>query len=204
MSSAHSHISSIPVDLLLRAAAGEQEAFTQIFHTHRDKVYTVALSITHNGSQAEELVQDVFLKLWLKREALANVKDFDAYLFIMTRNFALQALRKLALDRKAYAAFSENSLPLLTRDEEVEERQLQALVEEAVRMLPPRQAQAWRLLKEEGMKREAAAALLGISPNTLKEHLAQASRHIRAFVSARMDLPIWLLVLLEMFVIFSD
>lgn len=182
--------------LLREVAAGSREAFTELFRQHRDKVFNVALTITHSEAQAEELVQDVFLKLWVKKETLAEVENFDGFLFIVTRNYALKALKKIAFDRKVKVYLEENALPLLTAEDHLQVKYVRELVDQAVRALPPRQQQVYRLIKEKGLKREEVAKKLCISPNTIREHLAAASKSVRAYVSARLHLPIilWLLI----------
>ena len=182
-------------ELLRQAATGDKIAFTKLYKVWNAKVYSVSLTITHDTSMAEELVQDVFLKLWIKREILSEVKDFESYLFIMTRNFALQALRKIALFQKANSFLQKNSLPFLALEDELDEKELARILKEAVRRLPDRQQEVYRLIKEKGMTADAVAEVLSISRYTVKEHLKMAMRSIRAYVSARIDLPLVLLLL---------
>ena len=66
-------------------AEGDEAAFTFIFNQYQGKLYSVAVDITHSPEIAEEIVQDVFLKLWLKKEKLSLVESFSGYLFIIMR-----------------------------------------------------------------------------------------------------------------------
>ena len=73
---------NIDKTLLLRIAEGDEAAFTQVFNIFKNKIFTVAYKLTESQTLAEEIVQDVFLKIWLKRDKLAEVNDFSSYLFI--------------------------------------------------------------------------------------------------------------------------
>jgi DNA-directed RNA polymerase specialized sigma24 family protein len=68
-------------DLLHLVAQGDKVAFTRLFNNYRNKIYTIAFELTESSATAEEIVQDVFLKIWLKRASLNEVTHFQAYLF---------------------------------------------------------------------------------------------------------------------------
>ena len=86
-------------DLLLRVAGGDEHAFSELFNTHHQLLGTHIYRITGSAELAEEVVQDVFLKIWLSRESLAAVQHFRAYLFVISKNHALNCLRKIAKER---------------------------------------------------------------------------------------------------------
>ena len=65
-------------DLLLQVSRGDEVAFTQLFNTYRNKIFTVARKLTESETAAEEILQDAFLKIWLKRDKLPEVNDFAA------------------------------------------------------------------------------------------------------------------------------
>lgn len=176
---------------LRRVATGDEAAFTVLFDAYKDRIYTIALRITDSPLIAEEIVQDVFLKIWVKRESLTAVDHFRAYLFTATRNQVFNVLKRLARHREitaeltadAHAETSDSDTLLL-------DKEYQAILSEAVNQLPPQQQQVYRLMKEQGLKRDQVAEQLAISPQTVKVHLAQAMRSIRAFCIARLDIYI--------------
>lgn len=176
-------------EIISLVAAGDGAAFKQLFDLYRNRIYSVGLKLTRSAVLAEEVVQDVFLNIWTRRETLTGVKDFESYLFIVTRNEVYLMLRRIAR-RKAVAADAGNQLDLADNDTDnlVLNRDYTALVQEAVEKLPPQQKLVYTLIKVEGLKREEVADQLNLSPDTVKTHLAQAMRSIRAFCRRHIDL----------------
>lgn len=169
-------------ELIARVINGEETAFATLFRRHHRKIYEVALMLTHSETVAEELVQEVFLKVWTKRTTLADIDNFESWLFIVARNDAFKALRRSA--RIKGLLYELGNLPDITHetDEWIHARNYHALLDKAISQLPPRQQMAWRLSKEEGLKREEVARIMQIKPDTVKEHLAMAVKHIRAWM----------------------
>jgi RNA polymerase sigma-70 factor (family 1) len=178
-------------ELLLQVAQGSESAFAQIFNHYRKKIYSTGIVITHSPEIAEELVQDVFLKIWLKRNDLPAIQNFEAHLFIITRNVAYDILRRLATQRRVYQQVHKESPTFgnITDDALIEKANKKVL-QEAIQRLPPQQKQVYLFMREEGMKRQEVADLMGIQPNTVKEHMAKALRSIRAYCVANLDLYI--------------
>ena len=182
-------------ELLRRTASGDQAAFTALFDAYKDRIYTIALRLTDSPLIAEEIVQDVFLKIWLKRETLAAVDHFRAYLFTATRNQVFNMLKRLARHRTITGELTtDRAAETADTDFLLLDKEYQAILREAVDKLPPQQLQVYRLMKEQGLKRDQVAEQLSISPQTVKVHLAQAMRSIRAFCVSRLDLYIALVL----------
>ena len=185
-------------ELLTDIAAGSEKAFAALFHWYRDKVHSAAFRLTHSSFLAEEVVQDVFLKLWVKRETLLEIAGFEDYLFIMTRNHVFSALKRMARqqqlvdDLQLELPVAENTTYNRILDLEIEE-----IVHQAVELLPAQQKQVYLMSKEQELKRDEIAKKLRISSETVKTHLARALRHIRAYSKLKLEIPIsWLLFFL--------
>jgi RNA polymerase sigma-70 factor (family 1) len=182
-------------ELLRRIAGGDEAAFTVLFDAYKDRIYTIAFRLTSMPTVAEEVVQDIFLKIWLKREGLLAVEYFRAYLFTATRNEVFNTIKRLSRRRLLAVEWAGRG-PAETSDTDalLLDKEYQAILQEAVERLPPQQQQVYRLMKEQGLNREEVAAQLGIAPQTVKAHLAQAMRSVRAFCVARLDLYIALIL----------
>lgn len=76
-------------EILLQVAAGNERAFTILFRRYSSKVYSFALKLTRSEELAEEVVQEVFIKIWLNREGLGEIQEFGAYLNRINRNHSL-------------------------------------------------------------------------------------------------------------------
>lgn len=169
-------------------AQGNEAAFTELFYRYRNKIYSIAFDLTDSESIAEEIVQDVFLKIWLRRASLPGVEHFTAYLFTITRNEVFTVLKKIARKQLIENAASEiNPLFYIDTEERISEKEYRAILLQALEKLSVQQRQVYHLIKEEGLTREQAALKLGISQETVKTHLAQAMRNIRAYCLARID-----------------
>jgi RNA polymerase sigma-70 factor (family 1) len=143
------------------------------------------LHITEEEAEAEELTQDVFLKIWSGRHLLRDVENADGYLFVMARNASLDAIQKrtsesnMRIHLQTRNPSSENSTEL-----EIDLNETGKLLEQAVRNLPPQQETIYRLSKEEGLTRQEIASRLHISENTVRNHLAAAIQSIKAWLKS--------------------
>ncbi len=173
-------------ELLFRISEGDEESFSAIFHKYRNRIFTVAFKLTSSAELAEEIVQDVFLKLWLKKSKIREITDFSSFLFIMARNEAYSYMRSLAR-RQLRGSKMESFIPIgiYTSDSDLLEKEFNSILQEAIDRLPDRQREVYLLGKEHGLKREEIANQLQLSPETVKAHMAQAMKFIRAYYFAR-------------------
>lgn len=186
------------IDLLKLVAEGNRNAFTHIYNSYRNKIYSIAYELTESTGVSEEIVQDVFLKIWVKRETLNEVEHFRAYLFTITRNYVFAALKKIAR-RESLEVSAMEGTPLYHQDTEdqIQHNEYTRILQAAIDRLPEQQRQVYNLIKKEGLKREEAAAELQLSPETVKTHLAQAMRSIRTYCLTRLDVTIALIILMR-------
>src|SRR5678810_238059 len=82
-------------ELLALIAKGDEIAFSKLFLQFKDRIYSIAFKLTKSTIAAEEIVQEVFLKIWLKRANLTDIENFSAYLFIITRNDVYKSLKQI-------------------------------------------------------------------------------------------------------------
>lgn len=171
--------------MLTLLADGNEDAFRHIFSQYAGRIYQVALGYLKSGTLAEEVVQDVFIKVWTGRAQLRQVQHFEGWLFIMSRNHMLNYLEKLATERKALHSLSL-SLPRWeeTTDHRLADRQYEDLLREAVVTLSPMQKDIYRMAREEQLTYDQIGRRLGISALTVKTHMSRALRHLRHFFRA--------------------
>lgn len=160
-------------------AKGDEFAFTSLFDYYRGRIYGVALRFLKSRELAEEVVQEVFLKVWSRRQDLPRVHNFEAYLFTIARNLVFDMLKEMAHDTVQITELLK-TIPIGTpADEHLVEEQYRELLTEAVRQLPPQQKQIFRLARIEGLSHQAIAEQLQISKLTVKTHMAKALQTIR-------------------------
>ncbi len=175
--------------LISLLAQDSEYAFQFIFDRYRDKTYKVAMMYVKSSNIAEEIVQDVFLKLWYQRKNLGEIRSLENWLFILTRNLTFNCLKKIAYEWSAREkwieqnVFSEN-----TTDHRLLSKEYQALLQEAINHLPDQQQEVYRLGKEEGFSYADISKHLSISPLTVKTHMARALAFIRLFFHQNAEL----------------
>jgi RNA polymerase sigma-70 factor (ECF subfamily) len=170
-------------ELLPKAAAGDEQAFTLLFKSYWQNVYVVALDFTKSETLAEEITQDVFLKIWQNRDNLSTIRKFDDYLFIVARNHIYNVLRKKSIERPFIVHleeyFQETSY---LSDQAVCFKETRDLIDAAVELLPPQQRLIFLLSRNEGFNHNEISEKLGISKGTIKSHINKALHSIRSFL----------------------
>ncbi|MEO6684062.1 MAG: RNA polymerase sigma-70 factor [Ginsengibacter sp.] len=178
-----SEIFQINQSLLRLVSIGDEQAFRVLFDYYKDRFYYVALKMTNLEDIAEETVQEVFIQLWRQRSGLAEVENPDAYFFTVLYRQVYQYYRKAALDKKLILALEDSPRAKNSTDEFILAKEKEQFIREAVGRLPAQQLQVFKLSKEEGLSREEIADKMQISPNTVRNHLAQAMRSVRTYLN---------------------
>jgi len=165
-------------ELLALIAKSDEAAFAELFDHYRNRIYSSARKLSREISS----VQNVFLKIWLNRADLTGVNNFSAYLFVITRNEVYLALNRIARSYKIHSLFSKEQPPSDNDNERrFMDREYQNLLQKAIERLPVQQKKVYQLMKVQGLKREEAASLLRVHPETVKSHLAQAVKSVRSY-----------------------
>lgn len=169
--------------LLLRMAAGEEEAFNQLFNTYWDKVYATALILTKSNQLAEDIAQEVFLRLWQHREKADGIQNLEAFLFITARNLIYNRLSRVKLET-AYNNYLQHQFKAPDKDIEAraEFRQLREIIAAGIHELPPQQQKAFRLSREEGLNHEDISKQMGVSRATVKDYIVRSIAFLRKYL----------------------
>lgn len=169
--------------ILSDITTGNRAAFTTLYQYYHRSVYGYALSFLKDETLAQEIVQDVFMKIWIRRGILKNVSNFGAYLSVCTRNETLNALKKEAVQQKHYQAIQATLSELDPGTENVIQlNETRKILNLAIDRLPPQQKKVYSLLNIEGLKLDDVAEQLHITPSTAKTHLKSALKSIRSFL----------------------
>ena len=176
-------------DILNKIASGDMRAFTCLFDAHYKHLGQYVFRLTESKEVAEEIVQDVFVKIWARREELVFVDSFINYLFIITRNSAYRFLKEKATAHikqqeweKQYK--EEHYLP----DHVSPEEDFCRMIDQLVEKLPAQQKKVYELSRVANLKHVEIAQMLNISPETVKKHIMAASKFIKKGISEKKDL----------------
>lgn len=173
---------TIERDMLLLVAAGNRQAFNSLLHARWNKVYTLALTYLRSAEDAQELTQDVFLKVWQNRTQLPSLVNFDGWLFILARNGILSELRKKKARPIISAEPGEWEEDTILPDHPLIYKEASALVAKGIEALPPARKKVFTLSRMEGKSYEEIAAMLNISRNGVKDHIVKALHFLRNYL----------------------
>ena len=169
--------------LFERIAAGDEAAFRLIFDAYRLRLYALALKMLRSGSEAQEIVQETFLSLWTSREKLPAVTNASSYIFTIAYHKIYRQLKQTAIDaRKLQALIAAGEISQNSTEENMAARESQHLVAMAVQQLSPQRKQVYLLSRGEGLTLDEIAVRMGVSRNTVKNHLVEALKQIRTYL----------------------
>jgi RNA polymerase sigma-70 factor (ECF subfamily) len=174
-------------ELFARIAQGEETAFTGIYLRYTQKLMPHVARLLDSESWAEEIVQDVFTKLWEIRGTLGSVENPSAYLFRMASNRTLDHLKRRSVEVKMQYWVARNTEAALsnTTEKQFDFRVSENLLKEAVSELTAQKQKIFRLRHEDGYSYEEIASELEISKNTVRNHMADALHFIRRYLLQR-------------------
>lgn len=185
--------------LLQRVANGDQQAFTILFEHYYHALGNHLFRLTRSREMAEEVVQDVFLKIWISREVLTDIRDFKSYVFIISKNHALNAVKKAMREQEKFAAYRAGAD--LSQDEPEETRMIEnryySLLDEAIERLPMQQKRVYLLSRRQHKKYEEIALDMKLSRETVKKYMQHATKSISSYVRDNMEPGMMALLLMS-------
>jgi RNA polymerase sigma-70 factor (family 1) len=169
--------------LLEKVVLGDQAAYKGLFAHYWDQVYAVALLFTKHPQLAEDMTQDVFARVWIKRATLGEVDNFNSWLFITARNLIYDKLRVTTFSGTydEYLASLCNDTAALP-DEQLEAKELEVIIHKGIHHLPPQQQTAFKLSRFQGLSHEEIAAQMGVSRESVKSYMVRSIASLRKFV----------------------
>lgn len=162
-------------------ADGDEAAFTQLYLHFGKKLIQFAVSLVRSKEIAEELVEDVFVKLWANRQHIKEIENLTVYLYVSVKNKALNALSHKAYELVAapfdYLDTSVNDFAPDPYDLMIT-AEMMGRMRRAIDSLPPRCKIIFKLIRENGLKYKEVAEILNISVNTIDVQMAIAVKKI--------------------------
>lgn len=182
--------------LLALLSQGSEYAFQVIYDRYRNRIFHVAIQYLKSPALGQEVVQDVFLKLWFEREHIRTDLPVEGWLYTVARNNILNRLKKISNEWKALHLLSHKAFQGLPAWDKVETAEYAGLLQQAVESLPEQQRKIFHLSRHENLTYGQIGEKLGISNETVKTHLRRALAHIRDhFRGQGVHLPLLLLFL---------
>lgn len=172
-------------DLLHRVRQGDEEAFAQLFYAYKRKLFSFVHGFMDGSQRAEDIVQDVFLKIWIHRDKLDEIDNFSAYLFRMVHNRVIDHLKRRSRETLLRAtSFDTETADFHSPEYLLREKEVLAKIREAVDSLSPQQRRIYQLHREQGLKQQEIARMLNLSLSTVQNHMLCALNGIRHYLAA--------------------
>jgi RNA polymerase sigma-70 factor (ECF subfamily) len=179
--------------LLARIASGDEAAFRQVYVFYYKRLCLFAYALVKTREPAEEIVEDVFVRIWQQRETIPSIQNIRVYLYTAIKNSALNYL-----SQKARQSITEPfdhihigvESPTATPEQILITAEIQQKIQTAVEALPPRCKMIFKLVREDGLKYKEIAGILNISVNTIDAQMAIAIKKITAAIGTEFDFPI--------------
>ncbi|SOD13782.1 RNA polymerase sigma-70 factor [Pedobacter xixiisoli] len=169
--------------VLLDASEGDEKAFAELFYEYSSNLLAFARKLSNNPSEAEEIIQNVFIRVWIHRDKLSEIENIKSWLYKFVVNESLTYIRKRGVRDRAdlqfrtKAAIADNNI-----DKMVDLNELKRIVAKAVDCLPEQRKNIYNLSRNEGLSISQISELLNISPHTVKNTLVTSLKFIRDYL----------------------
>ena len=169
-------------ELLNLLKEGDMLAFDAIYERYCKRIFAFVVRYVKSETDAEEIVQEVFLKIWENKNKIDVYSSFESYIFTISYNSTISLLRKRVTEKK-YIDYLKNlqvAENVFELTDEVYYTELNGQIQSLLSELTPRQKEIFLLSREEGLTHDEIAKKLGISSNTVKNHIVTTLNFLRA------------------------
>ena len=166
-------------ELIILLKEGDEKAFTTLYRRYWSKVYNFSRLYLSSILEIEEVVQEVFVKVWESRSLLREDDNFKGFLFVITRNLVFNQFRR-SFNENAYKLTVLSSImPYYNLEEELTAADLQEFIEKMVKELPQRQQEVFNLSRNARLTYKEISIRLNISEKTVERHINEALKFLK-------------------------
>ncbi len=166
--------------MVLRLREGDRASFKVLYQEYAPRLFAFSRRYFISDEDAEEIAQEVFLRIWEKRENIDENQSFSSYVIQAAKHRIFNGFRK-KVNEQAYldfVIFGSKSSESFT-EHTVEYRELLEKAENAIKSMPPKRREIFRLSREQGLKNKEISEKLNISIKTVENQMGQALRYLR-------------------------
>ncbi|MGB1004192.1 MAG: RNA polymerase sigma-70 factor [Salibacteraceae bacterium] len=156
----------------------DERVFESFFKDHYSIFCRFAYGFTNDSDDAEEIVQNTFVKFWESRKTMVIGNNPKPYLFTMIRNACLNQIKHISI-REEYKSHNEREILNQQTEEETDQENLQDKIQIAIEKMPPQRRKIFEMSRFEGLKYREIAAHLNISIKTVENHMGSAMKDLR-------------------------
>jgi RNA polymerase sigma-70 factor (family 1) len=183
--------------IIKRLNKGDETAFSTLHRHYSEYIKHKVLRILHSPELAEDVTQEIFIKIWEARHQIIDIRSFQAYLLTTARNHAINVLKSAARRADGMGEILSHFSPISTITEDaVQDNEYSRFIRRKVEELPPRTKEIFNLCREQSRSYHEVAALLGITRDAVKSRMMHAMKLLRQASKNEMDLPLFIFVVL--------
>lgn len=169
-------------ELLNKLTLDDEQAFALLFHCYKNKIYGFILGITASEEISKDIVQDVFLKIWKMRHRACEIENFNALIYRMAKNAALDHLKRASRESTALSQLSVVSKESTAHDpfEDIKAAEIKVKYENALQKLPKQQRLIYELKHLQGVEYAEIAKKLSLSVPTIRSQFRNALNSLKS------------------------
>jgi RNA polymerase sigma-70 factor (ECF subfamily) len=157
----------------------DKKALDELYQYYYPRLYGFSKSFLKVEDDIDDILQDVFVKIWLNRRKIDNVKTFNSWIFTITKNAILSYFREKTRHNEFESRLQQLATAEVVMNSEVEYEDLKKQTDKIIGKLPEKRKEIFRLSREEGMSYKEISEKLGISIKTVEDHMSHALRYLR-------------------------
>lgn len=181
--------------LLLQLKQGYEPAFNSLYLSYSKALYQKINRIVKDESVADELLQDLFLKIWEKRATINVNQSFTAFIYTVANNLVYDYLRKVSKDKRLHSRLLINAVDYYLHTEELFiEKETAKIIQDAIDQLSESRRKVFTLCKIEGKTYSEAAAILGIKVATVNSHMVNSIKSIKSYLYKNQEIGLFMIV----------
>ena len=170
------------IELIEQLRNGDMGAFDTLYFRYSQRLYGFVVKLIKKDDDAEEIVQEVFIKIWESRKKIDTYKSFESFLFTIAYNSTITLLRKRVNERKYidHVKSLQSNIASANIIDEIHYTQLNEKVQTLINQLTPRQKEIFKLSREQGLTNNEIAKELNLSVNTVENHISKALNFLKS------------------------
>ena len=172
--------------LVIRLINGDEDAFCELYSAYKNRLLYFALKFVKSRDFAEDIFQDTFTAVWQSRRFINPGAPFSSYLYTIVRNRILNHLRDIASEDRLREHIFAQAIDYTddTKDKSLFD-ELKEILLHAMEQLSPRQREVFQMSRDHAMSHKEIADTLGVSVNTVQEHISSSLKVIRNYLNKR-------------------
>ena len=167
-------------DIIHRLKKNEEPAIDELYAYFYPRLYRFSKSILKIEHEIDDVIQEVFVKIWLNRHKIGKAETFNSFIFTITKNEVLNLIRSKVKDRTFRDELFKRSVAKEYHDQDnIEFNEIKACIDKSIAGLPERRSLVFNLSRNEGLSNKEIAKQLNISEKTVEDHITHALKSVR-------------------------